>query len=251
VAAQHLIVPVAPNWNTNEDLLGFFNPVFKVYVDTQFSHFLRRAAQEYQLATATGRTPRPFHLILDEMNLARVEYYFAKFLSAMELRGDADVEIELAPGELIDLTPNLKFVGTVNVDETTHGFANKVYDRAQLVEVEVPRELIAQHLQGKAYQAVLLEIWDRLYPVAPYAFRVVDEIDEYVRQAATLGTSWQEALDDQLLQKLLPKLAGSEDKVGETLDWLTIRTQVDFPLTHAKVRWMAERCRAHGFTSYF
>jgi hypothetical protein len=80
------------------------------------------------------------------MNLARVEQYFAKFLSAMELRAAGESEIEVAPGELIDLSPNLLFIGTVNVDETTHGFASKVYDRAQLVEVEVTRELIAAHL---------------------------------------------------------------------------------------------------------
>lgn len=251
VGAEYLLVPVAPNWNTNEDLLGFYNPVHKVYVDTPFSHFLRRAAREYQQATEAGRVVRPFIVVLDEMNLARVEHYFAKFLSAMELRAAGQAVIELAPGELIELTPNLKFVGTVNVDETTHGFANKVYDRAQLVEIEAPRELLEAHLAGRPYQAVLLEMWDHLHDVAPFAFRVLDEIGAYVIQAGAIGVPWQEALDDQLLQKVLPKLGGADDKVGANLDWLANRTEGEFPLTHDKAALMASRSHAHGFASYF
>jgi MoxR-like ATPase len=251
IGAQWVVIPVAPNWNTNEDLLGFFNPLSKSYIDTSFSSFLRRAAKEYRLAVDTGRTPVPFHVILDEMNLARVEQYFAKFLSAMEFRASGEAEIELAPGELVDLTPNLFFIGTVNVDETTHGFANKVYDRAQPIEVEVPRELISDHLDGKAYQTTLLELWDRLQDVAPFGFRVLDEIDAYVSLAADTGISWQDALDDQLLQKVLPKLGGAEDKVGNTLVWLAERTLDQFPLTHRKAAAMAKRCQMYGFTTYF
>jgi hypothetical protein len=251
VGAECEVVAVAPNWNTNEDLLGYFNPVHEHYMDTQFSHFLRRATHEYLVASAAGQTPRPFHVILDEMNLARVEQYFAKFLSAMELRSTDNSLIGVAPGELVDLSPNLFFIGTVNIDETTHGFANKVYDRAQLVEVVVPRELIAEHLEGKVYKDALLEFWDKLQDVAPFAFRVLDEIDAYVRFATERGRPWTEALDDQLLQKLLPKLSGAEDKVGDTLDWLVSHTAGEFPLTHSKVSAMAKKCHAYGFTTYF
>jgi hypothetical protein len=185
------------------------------------------------------------------MNLARVEHYFASFLSAMELRAAGEAEIELAPGELVELTPNFVFVGTVNVDETTHGFANKVYDRAQLVEIDVPRELIVEHLEGTAYQEVLLEMWDRLRNVAPFAFRVLDDIEAYVLSGTALGAPWQEGVDDQLLQKILPKLGGAEDKVGAALEWIAARTAAEFPLTHAKATTMAARCHASGFTSYF
>ena len=138
VSAEQLVVPVAPNWTTNEDLLGYFNPIDNTYHDTPFSAFLRSAAHAFSSAKARGTTARPYHLILDEMNLARVEYYFAKFLSAMELRSRrTTTPIELAPGEEVLLTPNLKFIGTVNIDETTHGFADKVFDRAQLVGLTV------------------------------------------------------------------------------------------------------------------
>jgi hypothetical protein len=94
--------------------------------------------------------PAPYVVILDEMNLARVEYYFADFLSAMESERDADglhdAEIVLhGAGDLLDqhrqpvpeslrLPPNLYFVGTVNVDESTFSFSPKVLDRAFTLE---------------------------------------------------------------------------------------------------------------------
>ena len=98
VGAECLVVPVAPNWTTNEDLLGYFNPLDGEYHDTRFSRFLRSAAREYERAQAEKRRAKPYHLILDEMNLARVEYYFAKFLSAARGQaqdGTATVELGL------------------------------------------------------------------------------------------------------------------------------------------------------------
>jgi hypothetical protein len=85
VGAKFLIVPVAPNWTTNEDLLGYRSPIDDKYRDTPFSLFLRQASNEWTQSARENRPAQPYHVILDEMNLARVEYYFAKFLSAMEL----------------------------------------------------------------------------------------------------------------------------------------------------------------------
>jgi MoxR-like ATPase len=158
--AKLLVVPVAPNWTTNEDLLGYRNPLDQQYYDTDFSQFLRDAAQEHG---ARGEAAQRFHLVLDEMNLARVEYYFAKFLSAMEQRARADTaRIELAPNDTVALPPNLYVTGTVNVDETTHAFAEKVYDRAQLIELPVLRDELERQLIGRPYQALLLAVWDDL-----------------------------------------------------------------------------------------
>jgi len=117
--------------------------------------------------------------------------------------------------------------------------------------VEVPRELISEHLEGKVYAATLLEVWDKLQDVAPFGFRVLDEVDAYVSFATNMGIPWREVFDEQLLQKIVPKLGGAEDKVGNALDWLADRTAVEFPLTHRKVKAMATRCRVYGFTTYF
>ena len=199
-----------------------------------------------------GVSPRPFHLVLDEMNLARVEYYFAKFLSAMEIRARAgQAEIELAPNQRVSLTPNLFFVGTVNIDETTHGFADKVYDRAQLIELEGPRELLEEHLADAPYATVLLQVWDAVKEIAPFAYRILDEFAVYTRRAGELGVAWEEALDEQLIQKVLPKLKGADPRVGDALQALVDISDGEFPLTKEKADLMLERFRRHGFTSYF
>jgi len=252
VGAEYLVVPVAPNWTTNEDLLGYFNPMDNQYHDTQFSRFLRSAAGEYERAQTEARNAKPYHLVLDEMNLARVEYYFAKFLSVMEIRARyGSAKIELGPGEQITLPPNLRFAGTVNIDETTHGFADKVYDRAQLIEIEISRESLWEHLGEAPYRDDLMEVWDVAYVVAPFAFRMLDEIAAYVGAAEELGVSWQEALDEQLLQKVLPKLKGADLRVGEALEWLVELTSEDFPLSNTKANEMLDEFRQHGFASYF
>ncbi|MBD2728220.1 tetratricopeptide repeat protein [Nostoc sp. FACHB-892] len=252
VAAEYLLVPVAPNWTTNEDLLGYFNPMDKEYHYTAFSHFLEKAAQEYEQAQTEKRTPKPYHLILDEMNLARVEYYFAKFLSVMEVRmREGLAQIELASEKQVLLPPNLYFIGTVNVDETTHNFADKVYDRAQMIEIEVCRNDLFEHLGEVEYREILMEVWDNLHLVTPFAFRVLDEINNYVNEAKLLDISWEEALDEQLLQKILPKLKGADDRVGEALKAFVDIAENKFNLSHAKASKMLKTFEQHGFTSYF
>lgn len=252
VGAEVLVVPVAPNWTTNEDLLGFLNPLDGVYHHTEFSRFLDRASAAFIHAKKNDYEPRPFHLILDEMNLARVEYYFAKFLSARELSATGQrAFIELSADYRIELNPNLAFIGTVNIDETTHGFADKVYDRSQLIELEITRDLVAEHLDGTPYSQLLLRIWDAVSETAPFAFRVLDDIDYYAREAEAMGISWKEAVDDQILQKILPKLKGADPRVGEALERVLGICGDDFPLTGAKARLMADRFQRHGYASYF
>jgi MoxR-like ATPase len=254
VGAESLIVPVAPNWTTNEDLLGYLNPLDQLYHDTAFSLFLRRAADDWEMARAAAVEARPFHLILDEMNLARVEYYFAKFLSAMEVRARSEsgsAPVELAPGHAVALPPNLRFIGTVNVDETTHGFADKVYDRSQLVELEIDHAAILAHLEGRPYRDALAEAWLAFRAVAPFAFRVLDEIASYVDQATALGVTWEAALDEQLLQKVLPKLKGTDLRIQPALVRFTDITAERMPLSHAKATTMLQAFNEHGFTSYF
>ena len=246
----------------NEDLLGYFNPINQNYHDTEFSRFLKAAATEYKQATEEGRQVKPYHLVLDEMNLARVEYYFAKFLSAMEVRmREGTARIELGPNEEIGksevlLTPNLYFIGTVNVDETTHGFADKVYDRAQLIELTVDRQQLEDFLKEKACDSdcakVLMEVWNAVHSVAPFAFRVMGEMVAYVKQAEEVSVPWKDALDEQLLQKVLPKFKGADSRVGEALkNFLEIAKNNNLELSRKKAEEMLKKFREHGFTSYF
>jgi hypothetical protein len=252
VGAEPLLVSVAPNWTANEDLLGYYDPLAREYRHTPFSRFLEKAAAAWRAAQEAGVRARPYHLILDEMNLARVEYYFAKFLSAMEVRSrEETAPLELDAVTATELTPNLFFVGTVNVDETTHGFADKVYDRAQLIEIPVTQAGIEGHLAHQGYKADLLAVWLAVRPIAPFAYRVLDEIQAYVEGAAAMGVATDVAIDEQLLQKVLPKIKGTEKGIGPALMLLIERANGRWPLTAEKAKLMLAAYEAHGFTSFF
>ena len=246
------LVPVAPDWTSNEDLLGYYNPLDGTYHDTPFSRLLRRADECWKEALEKGVEPTPYHLLLDEMNLARVEYYFARFLSVMELRQrHGSASIDLGPGDTVTLPPNLYFIGTVNIDETTHGFADKVFDRAQIIELHVSTSTMKAHVAGKPYSKALLEVFEIVQSAAPFGFRVADEIATYVEQAGAMGISWATALDEQLLQKVLPKLSGASLAVGEALAKLVDFSTTDYPLTAEKAKRMKEGHDSHGFATYF
>lgn len=139
------VVAVRPDWTDHRGLLGFYNPLIQRYQPTPFLRLVLAARDERDRAARQGRLPRPFFAILDEMNLARVEHYFADLLSCLEsgeplhLHDDA----RLASGDLDGIEPfpthleipqNLFLTGTVNVDETTHMFSPKVLDRAFVLE---------------------------------------------------------------------------------------------------------------------
>ena len=138
------VIAVAPDWTDNADMLGYFD-VQGTFVEGEFTSIVQKAAQNLE---------SPYFVVLDEMNLARVEYYFAQTLSGLESRrvDKATNHVvyddylfnsavrerleEKEQSELADLklTPNVYIIGTVNVDETTHPFSKKVLDRANVLE---------------------------------------------------------------------------------------------------------------------
>jgi len=134
------LISVRPDWNDSSDLLGYKN-LKGEFIPGPMIDIIQRA----------NNNRDEIHIVcLDEMNLARVEYYFSEFLSKMETREFVDEDkIETIPlfdkrdfekdedkkiyGELV-MPDNLYIVGTVNMDETTHPFSKKVLDRANTIE---------------------------------------------------------------------------------------------------------------------
>ena len=252
IGARPKLAAVDPSWSSNEDLLDYLSPLDGFYHHTPFSEFVQEAAREWTSADLAGRTAREFHVILDEMNLARVEHYFSRFLSAMEVRSREGIaRLDLAPGHTVELTPNLRFVGTVNVDETTHGFADKVYDRAQLLELPLQRNYVVEYIKEEPYGDVLLRVWDALRPIAPFGFRVLEEMHHYVVAAGEVGVDWKVALDEQFVQKVLPRVRGADGRLDEGLAAFQEALGEDFPLALEKVELMREDYATHGFASYF
>jgi hypothetical protein len=171
----------------------------------------------------------------------------------MEVRArGGDARIELGPNEEVALTKNLFFTGTVNVDETTHGFADKVYDRAQLIELPIHRADLEQEMGNAPFKEDLLTVWDMLHAAAPFAFRTVAEIRSYVEKSGTLGVPWQEAFDEQLLQKVLPKFKGTDTELVTLLgEFKEFCEQRSFGLSAEKAATMIDAARVYGFISYF
>jgi len=143
-------VPVRPDWLDNRGILGYYNILEQAYSSTRILRLLIEAAKE-------ENQHKPYFIILDEMNLAKVEYYFADFLSIMESRttdNEQGKKLHLHDGKkedkgdkgivydadgtqiprMITIPNNVYFTGTVNIDESTYMFSPKVLDRANVIE---------------------------------------------------------------------------------------------------------------------
>jgi EVE domain len=156
------LVAVRPDWIDNQSILGFVNPITESYESTQALDLILRANQALTAASDKPAAPRYF-MLLDEMNLARVEHYFSDWLSCAEsrrLRPDGSIVQQSVPlhrskkpmeaqlsnpdgstvtvsvSAMLSLPTNLVVTGTVNVDETTFGFSPKVLDRAMVIEFD-------------------------------------------------------------------------------------------------------------------
>lgn len=170
------LVPVGPDWTSPKRLLGYKTPFGKERTGedgatTNESYEITATLRLILRASHPDNAGIPHFLIFDEMNLSHVERYFAPFLSLMEAANILDDEggvslidgddfslvaqllededpssreaeaakTMLTEGRSFVLPPNLFFVGTVNVDETTYMFSPKVLDRAHVIELNAER----------------------------------------------------------------------------------------------------------------
>ena len=136
-------VAVQPRWDSKDDLLGFYNFLEKRYQPTELVKAL------YYFHQIRNNSDSPMMMvILDEMNLARVEYYFSEFLSKLELRGNdlnhPDEKSQISIGTQLNsrdffVGSNVVFVGTMNDDESTYSLSDKVLDRANVLHFGKPK----------------------------------------------------------------------------------------------------------------
>jgi hypothetical protein len=97
---------------------------------------------------------------------------------------------------------------------------------------------------------MLLGVWDSLRPVAPFGFRVLDEVNAYVLAAQEIGTDWRTAFDEQLVQKVLPRVRGDES-AGAAIDAFIRTIGASYPLALAKAERMRRELDDHGFLAFF
>ncbi len=139
-----LSIAVQPTWDSPESLMGYFNAIENKFDATEFLRFfiqttLSKNEESYGLKEAMNI------VLLDEMNLAHIELYFAEFLSKLEIKRskETNISIKLGTGLTweLPLGDNLLFVGTMNEDESTKMLSDKVLDRAFCLNFERPKTL--------------------------------------------------------------------------------------------------------------
>ena len=225
------VVSVQPSWRERTELYGYFNEFTKKYSETEFLK-----------AIYEGNFYRDPHLIiLDEMNIARVEYYFAEMLSIMELPRQEERKVDvvtamwdndpcLIHGGNVQISDNIWFIGTINNDDSTFAVADKVYDRAIPIDLDSradafecemtdPIYVSTDHLnklfaQAKEDYPISQEMLDKLEVLNAYliknfrlAFgnRIMKQIRDYVPCFIACGGTELQAVDFIVAKKVLRK----------------------------------------------
>ena len=131
------IASVQPSWRDRTELFGFFNEFTKKFNETEVLKRIYEASYNDDINI----------IILDEMNIARVEYYFAEMLSILEMPNPEEWKIELVPSSWpsdpdhlkdgkLQIPQNVWYIGTANNDDSTFSISDKVYDRALVINLD-------------------------------------------------------------------------------------------------------------------
>ena len=301
IGAVYKMVSVRPDWSDGSDLFGHW--------DLNGNYIRGPICDAFDAAIADPT--RPVLLCLDEMNLARVEYYLSDFLSVIESRErDSDGKVTTDPiAQYEDGIPdNLYIVGTVNMDETTFPFSKKVLDRANTIEfsyVELEPEFDAYDPDIEPLQLpnrflrteylvlaadcagekeYVIQVCDELQKInsilrkanAHVGYRVRDEIVFYMLNNKTAGNLLTDlqAFDNEIMQKILPRIQGSGVAIKDLLTELfkycmsdnseldtengnvgkqmqSMADNATYPESAKKIAYMMTRYEEDGFTSYW
>ena len=226
------VIPVQPMWKERTDLIGYYNEFTKRFNETLLLRKMYEANYSKDM----------YITVLDEMNIARVEYYFAEFLSLLELPNPNDRYLDVVtdkwetdPVQLKDgrikLPKNMWFIGTANNDDSTFSISDKVYDRAMVLDLDKKSERFAApvtkklHISADQFESLVegalkeheiskrnqkrLEELDK-YLVEHFHItfgnRIMKQIRTYIPVYISCGGDELCALDDILSKKVIRKL---------------------------------------------
>lgn len=243
---QFNLISVRPDWNDGCDLIGYKN-LNDEFIEGQLTKAIIEASK-------TENKDKPYFICLDEMNLARVEYYLSDYLSVIESRQKVGQEIitdKLVQDKGLHIPENIYLIGTVNMDDTTFTFSRKVLDRANTIEFS---DIDLANLFGESdnedlesinignnflktnylktidieeeYREYAKEVNKKIIEIneilkkskKQFAYRVRDEILFYMienKKSELLDENL--AFDYQIMQKILPAINGSERSIEKIL----------------------------------
>ena len=225
------IVSIQPSYRDRTEILGYFNEFSKRFNETEFLRALYEA----------NYRPDPTLIVLDEMNLARIEYYFAEMLSVLEMPSKDEWVLDLVPTawdgdpKLLDagkihVADSTWFIGTANNDDSTFTITDKVYDRAMPIELNERADafecdpqpgcdVTAEHLQymfqrAKVDHPISDEMLDNLQKLDQYlqtrfklAFgnRIMKQMYDFIPVYVACGGTELGAMDYIIARKVLKK----------------------------------------------
>lgn len=227
------VISVQPMWKERSDIIGYFNEFTKRFSEGTLLKKLYEARY----------TDEIYVIVLDEMNIARVEYYFADFLSQMELNPASrylevvsdtwEDDPKLLERGMLRIPENVWFIGTANNDDSTFAISDKVYDRAMVMNLDRKADLFepervdgdrisfsrfteltkeakeTYHMSEEAAEKVrkIDEFLTERFRVT-YGNRIRRQMEEYIPVYLACGGTETEAVDDMLAKKVLRKLDG-------------------------------------------
>ena len=226
------VIPVQPMWKERTDLIGYYNEFTKRFNETLLLEKMYEANYSKDM----------YITVLDEMNIARVEYYFAEFLSLLELPNADERYLDVVSDKWetdpqqfrdgrIKLPENMWFIGTANNDDSTFAISDKVYDRAMVLNLDskcerfaapltekmhvsseqfcdLVRQALREHEVSRRNQARLAELDKYLIKHFHITFgnRIMKQIKTYIPVYVSCGGDELTALDDILAKKVIRKL---------------------------------------------
>ena len=226
------VIPVQPMWKERTDLVGYYNEFTKRFNETLLLEKMYEANYSRDM----------YVTVLDEMNIARVEYYFAEFLSLLELPNADERYLDVVSDKWesdpkqfrdgrIKLPENMWFIGTANNDDSTFAISDKVYDRAMIMNLDSKCERFAAPVTEKMFVSAeqfgdLVKKAQKEHEISARNKKRLDELDAYLikhfhvtfgnrimKQIRTYipvyvscGGEELTALDDILAKKIIRKL---------------------------------------------
>ncbi len=226
------IVPIQPMWKERTDLIGYYNEFTKKFNETVLLQKMYEANYSDEM----------YITVLDEMNIARVEYYFAEFLSLLEIPNPEGRYLDVVSDKMdndpkllkdgrLKLPVNMWFIGTANNDDSTFAISDKVYDRAMVMNLDKKSRWFDAPNTGK--HRISMQKWNELINKAigeyklternrrrirkldeymidnfhiTFGNRIMKQMNQYIPVMIACGGDEVEAIDDILSKKVLRKL---------------------------------------------
>ena len=285
-ARRFVEVPVERGWTSYKDFVGYYNPFTQTLEKANAASFEAFEQLDAEVAAGLGdEDVPPFLFLLDEANLSSIEHYWSPFLRACDSFREGPSELSLGGDKVLRVPGYVRFFATVNFDHTTEELSARFLDRSWVITLE-PEDLDIEELgmpavgarpaKGPAFsyatlqrffgpqqdamldndlRAKLKEVLDACtayhQPVSPRSRQMMVA---YACTASGLmdrssAASAFAPVDYAVCQKVLPRLSGTEDRLGDLLNKLA--GIGGLPLTRARVEHMLEVGGDSGYFQYF